>query len=174
MPQQNNRIGLYQDEEILWQGEQIKRDSAKEMTLPILVFLGIILILCIFLVFLGYIKLALFGCVPIIAAGAIYFAVRKFLKYRREQTVFILTNMRAVRCDGVFRKSLRDARFRQIKDILLRFDKGNKTGTILFSLRDGEHTVTGSSEIEFNDIKEVISVYNLAQKQLQNYREKNI
>ncbi len=155
----NNRIGLLTGEEIIWQGISSKKKI--RISVPFAVFSVMVVLLTVYAFLnteMGNVK---YACVPIIAIIIGYLALAAYYEEKRRKTLFIITNMRIIRCDGVFSYRLSEYRYRQIGDILLKLDRGNKSGSIHFRAKD-----TAATEIVFSDIKEVVTVYNLAQQQL--------
>lgn len=172
MDKKNTEIGLLHNEQILWQGSPYERRPKHSMTIPAVVMMSIIAVLMIIVAAMGEVKLALVSCMPLLLIGGIFLTYRQYLKSKRKCTVFTITDMRIIRTEGVFVKKISDIRFSRTGEILLKFDKGNKSGTILVRAKARDAALGEPSEIRLFDIKDVTAVYNLAQKQLGAYREK--
>lgn len=166
----NNRIGLLTSEKILWQGIPSKKKLG--LSVPFIVFSAAVVLLTIYAFLNPLMGSVKYICIPILVVIAGYCLTVAYFEQKRKKNLFIITDMRVIRCDGVFSYKLSEYRYRQISDILLKLDRGNKSGSIHFRAKQGGPS--SEREIIFSDIKDVITAYNLAQQQLSLSREREI
>ena len=172
--QDNSRlpIGFLSDERVLWHGNPVPNKSLKNAEKPFLIFGGTILLLTLILILIKEIKVVLIGCLPIIviclAVAVTYF----FFEYKRKQTFFIVTDRRIIRSEGIFSKKLYDVKYRQVENVVLKYNSRSRLGEIMIKLNGIKFNKENPDEIRFGTIENVVTVYNLIQKQLSEYKGK--
>ena len=95
-----------------------------------------------------------------------------FLEYRRQQTFFIVTDRRIIRSEGIFSKKLYDVKYRQVQNVVLKYNSRSRLGEIMIKLNGVKFNKENPDEIRFGTIENVVTVYNLIQKQLSEYKGK--
>ena len=129
-------------------------------------------LLTLILILIKEIKVVLIGCLPIIiiclAVAGTYF----FFEYKRQQTFFIVTDRRIIRSEGVFSKKLYDVKYRQVANVVLKYNSRSRLGEIMIKLDGIKFNKENPDEIRFGTIENVVTVYNLIQKQLSEYKGK--
>lgn len=165
-------IGFLSDEKVLWYGNPVLNKSLKNAEKPFLILCGAILLLTLILILIKEIKVVLIGCLPIIliclAVATTYF----FFEFKRRQTFFIVTDRRVIRSEGIFSKKLYDVKYRQISDVVLKYNSRSRLGEIMIKLDGVKLNKENPYEIRFGIIENVVTVYNLIQKQLSEYKGK--
>lgn len=172
MAEKKAPVGFLSDEHILWQSNPLPNQSLKNMEKPFLIFIGAMGVISLILLFVKEIKLFLTGCLPILVICLVVAGVYFFFEIRRQQTFFIVTDRRIIRSEGVFSKKLYDVKYRQVKDVILKYNSRSREGEIIIKLDGVNFSGNKSGEIHFGIIENVVTVYNLIQKQLAEYRGK--
>lgn len=165
-------IGFLSDERVLWHGNPIPNKSFKNAEKPFLVFGGTIILMTIILLIVKEFTLVLAGCLPILII-CLGIATTYFLfEYKRKQTFFIITDRRIIRSEGIFSKKLYDVKYRQIANVVLKYNSRSRLGEIMIKLDGVKLNKENPDEIRFGTIENVVTVYNLIQKQLSEYKGK--
>ncbi|MBR6695714.1 MAG: PH domain-containing protein [Oscillospiraceae bacterium] len=165
-------IGFLSDERVLWHGNPVPNKSLKNAEKTFLIFGGAILLLTLILILIKEIKVVLIGCLPIIIICLVTAGVYFFLEYRRQQTFFIVTDRRIIRSEGIFSKKLYDVKYRQVQNVVLKYNSRSRLGEIMIKLNGVKFNKENPDEIRFGTIENVVTVYNLIQKQLSEYKGK--
>ncbi len=165
-------IGFLSDEKVLWHGNPVPDKSLKNAEKPFLIFCGTIILLTLILILIKEIKLVLIGCLPIITICLAIAVTYFFFEWKRKQTFFIVTDRRVIRSEGIFSKKLYDVKYRQISDVVLKYNSRSRLGEIMIKLEGVKLNKENPYEIRFGIIENVVTVYNLIQKQLSEYKGK--